>query len=462
MEVESVPQVPTNLVQENGDFVNDRDDGDSNNNPGALTNGTTLASDTAIEGRITKKAKRRLKRSPSKETPILPADHSTTNVALNNVLKDRRDRKSRSGKGRGLPKKGGAGGKGTWGKMGELYDENDADCYDINDPNYDSENQDDYTVKTVIPVLSDEEVVEMIEPIFQEFFEHGDTDEVAACLSDLAISETFSPKVPALVVTLALEKKATQRELTSRLISDLCSKRVISEDTLRAAFEKLMSDLPDLTLDTPDAPMILGQFIARAIADDCLPHSFVQSYKSNTECEHGRKALERAHSLLSVNHGIHRMDNVWGVGGGIRPVKILIKKMVLLLKEYLSSGDVQEAIRCLQELEVPHFHHELVYESVVMALEVGGENTTAKMVKLLKELYSTTVITYDQLVAGFERVFDALPDLVLDVPYAYQIMESFGDLCLKEKLMSPQMRDRVPSRGRKRFVSEGDGGRVKE
>lgn len=37
-------------------------------------------------------------------------------------------------------------------------------------------------------------------------------------------------------------------------------------------------------------------------------------------------------------------------------------QMVLLLKEFLSSGDVAEATRCLQELEVPHFHHELVYE----------------------------------------------------------------------------------------------------
>lgn len=37
-------------------------------------------------------------------------------------------------------------------------------------------------------------------------------------------------------------------------------------------------------------------------------------------------------------------------------------QMVLLLKEFLSSGDIAEATRCLQELEVPHFHHELVYE----------------------------------------------------------------------------------------------------
>lgn len=40
----------------------------------------------------------------------------------------------------------------------------------------------------------------------------------------------------------------------------------------------------------------------------------------------------------------------------------LLFQMNLLLKEYLTSGDVSEAERCLRDLEVPHFHHELVYE----------------------------------------------------------------------------------------------------
>lgn len=37
-------------------------------------------------------------------------------------------------------------------------------------------------------------------------------------------------------------------------------------------------------------------------------------------------------------------------------------QMNLLLQEYLLSGEVSEAERCLRQLEVPHFHHELVYE----------------------------------------------------------------------------------------------------
>ena len=34
-----------------------------------------------------------------------------------------------------------------------------------------------------------------------------------------------------------------------------------------------------------------------------------------------------------------------------------------------------------------------------MALEIGGEKTSAMMVALLKEMYATTIITYDQLVS---------------------------------------------------------------
>lgn len=69
-----------------------------------------------------------------------------------------------------------------------------------------------------------------------------------------------------------------------------------------------------------------------------------------------------------MKHGLVRLDNVWGVGGGLRPVKYLTRQMTLLLQEYLSSGDLQEATRCLLDLEVPHFHHELVYEVPVATL----------------------------------------------------------------------------------------------
>ena len=41
-------------------------------------------------------------------------------------------------------------------------------------------------------------------------------------------------------------------------------------------FDILLQQLDDLSLDTPNASEILGNFIARAIADDCLPPAYVQ------------------------------------------------------------------------------------------------------------------------------------------------------------------------------------------
>ena len=40
-----------------------------------------------------------------------------------------------------------------------------------------------------------------------------------------------------------------------------------------------------------------------------------------------RAALKRAKLLLSMKHGMARLDNVWGVGGGQRPVMFLISKV---------------------------------------------------------------------------------------------------------------------------------------
>ena len=41
--------------------------------------------------------------------------------------------------------------------------------------------------------------------------------------------------------------------------------------------------------------------------------------------------------------------------------------MGILLKEYLASGDSEEAMRCVHDLDVPHYHHELVYEVIICA-----------------------------------------------------------------------------------------------
>ncbi|XP_061686345.1 programmed cell death protein 4a isoform X2 [Syngnathoides biaculeatus] len=350
-------------------------------------NGNWTPQEKALhEARLKAKAKRRLRKSSSRNSTSDSLSESGETAGADPSSPKGKvpasDRKSRTGKGRGLPKKGGAGGKGVWGAAGMVYEDEEPD---LQDPNYDESAQGDTVYAKVVPELDKRDLGKMVNPIVQEYFEHGDTKEV----------------------------------------------------------------------------QMLGQFIARAIADHVLPMSFLDCYKGKVDCDHARVALDRAAVLLSIKGAMVRLDNVWGVGGGLRPVKHLIKEMNLLLKEYLTSGDVLEAERCLRELEVPHFHHELVYEAVVMVLESKGDSASPMIIKLLQSLWKTGHLTVDQMNRGFQRVYDELPEINLDVPHAHTIMETFVDLCYQESVISKQLRDACPSRGRKRMVSEGDGGKIK-
>lgn len=64
---------------------------------------------------------------------------------------------------------------------------------------------------------------------------------------------------------------------------------------------------------------------------------------------------------------------------------------------------------------------------------------------------------------GFERVFSEMSDIVIDVPAAYTVLDRIVEKCIKEGNFLPEkVIQAMPARGRKRFVSEGDGGRLKE
>ncbi|XP_061177864.1 programmed cell death protein 4-like [Saccostrea echinata] len=387
------------------------------------------------------------------------SNHATEKNMSGPLAIRKNSRKSRDGKGRGLPKKGGAGGKGTWGAPGdELFE--DGHCRDVKDPNYDSESEDEYVVDMIKPKISIEELNKILEPVLLEYYDNGNTEEVIRTINEMDVNAEKS-QILEIALSKALDHKAAHREMTSVLISDLYGK-ILSSNDVSTGFDAILNNLAELTIDTPEAPAVIGQFIARAIADDCIAPKFVMTYKGNVDDEHKQAALDKAELLLSRKHGIVRLDNIWGTGGGIRPVKYLVKQMVLLLKEYLSSGDIAEATRCLQELEVPHFHHELVYEATVMVIEDSSDRAAHRMCDLLKSLSDSVIITPEQMSQGFRRVYDALPDIVLDVPSAYTLLERFAEMCHREGVITTALLRELPQRGRKRFVSEGDGGRIKE
>ncbi|XP_056136022.1 programmed cell death protein 4b [Lampris incognitus] len=423
-------------------------------------NWLSSSSNNIHEARLKARAKRRLRKNSSRDSGRGDSlsdnsDPARGTSAPTSPKSKLLDRKSRLGKGRGLPKKGGAGGKGVWGRSGEVYEPEEVD---VKDPNYD-EAQENCVYETVVPPLDEGDFEKTVTPIVQEYFEHGDTNEVAELLGDLNLGPMRSG-VPTLAISLALEAKASHRELTSRLLADLCGP-VLTRCDVESSFDKLLQELPDLVLDTPGASQLVGQFIARAVRDRILSEKYIEGFKGRVDCEHTRAALDRAAVLLKMSMGGLRVDNLWGTGGGQRPVTQLIKEMNLLLKEYLLSGDSKEAERCLRELEVPHFHHEFVYEAIVMVLESKGEKTFKMVLQLLKCVWKSSIITVDQIRRGYKRVYMDIADINIDVPGGYFILEQFVEKSFSAGIIDEKLRELCPCRGRKRFVSEGDGGRLK-
>ncbi|PAA74654.1 hypothetical protein BOX15_Mlig025500g1 [Macrostomum lignano] len=368
-------------------------------------------------------------------------------------------RKSRTGL-RGLPKKGGAGGKGVWGQPGSELDA--VGVLDENDPNYDSDSQDTVRLQLTVPKLTMEQFEEQFTALVKEYFEHGQVKEVIQQLRDLRTNPQHRERIPYLAISASVQRNALQRELTSQLLGSLVGPAVSSEE-LAHGFDLLLKEVDDLTIDLPDAPDMIGKFIARAIADDLLPPKFVATYKGRVDSGHTMKALAKAENLLTMTHSMYCLDKVWGVSGhGLaRPTKHLVKKMKLLLDEFLSSNDVDEAARCVKELEAPHFHHELVYQAVVMVIERSTMEVCQRVCRLIAALSESVLLTVDQLEKGLRRVYADIPDIQLDVPNAYLLLERFCQHAGHVGFLSARLQQEMPTKGRKRFVSEGDGGLVK-
>ena len=109
--------------------------------------------------------------------------------------------------------------------------------------------------------------------MIKEYFENGEAAEVGRCLSDLDKSLVHTVAVRA--IAIALDRKPGDRELVSQLLSDSYPS-FFQKDDITKAFNVVLEDLEDLSIDVPDAVDQMARFLARAVADDCLAPKFLK------------------------------------------------------------------------------------------------------------------------------------------------------------------------------------------
>ncbi|KAJ7376946.1 Cilia- and flagella-associated protein 43 [Desmophyllum pertusum] len=93
-------------------------------------------------------------------------------------------------------------------------------------------------------------------------------------------------------------------------------------------------------------------------------------------------------------------------------------------------------------------------QAIIMVMEDGHERVLVLMKNLMQSFSNTNIVKPDQIKNGFQRVFDSFADIQLDIPLAQTLLEKFTDMCARDGIIPISYTMKVPSRGRKRFVSE--------
>jgi programmed cell death protein 4 len=400
-----------------------------------------------------------------------PTDVHGQLLQKNAKISKKYNRKSRQGKGRGLAKKGGGGGGYTWGALGsELLEEysEDLDEDDLADLQYNQAKakllaESSTTTTTLENKFTKLELIENLDkdvkPLIAEYFVNGDAKDVAQTLRKFDFKQrSGGGELIAYIVTMALEKSNVHKELISRLLHDL-NGIILRTSDYTEGYNSLLESLNDLSLDNPECSTDIGKFIARSIADKCIDNTdgkyFIQ-FKGNVKCSKMQAALDKAETLVSMGD-FYFLNNVWNAqSSGFRPVRELADRMNIIIHEYYDSGDVNETIRCLKELNVPHFFHEFVYELMDFSLEKNTERAQQLTINLLETLTKSAVITYDQLKTGMLRLFDDIEDIQLDVPNVYDQLQTLLNQLGEKKIVNQDIISNAPQKGRKRITSEGE------
>ncbi|XP_040379223.1 MA3 DOMAIN-CONTAINING TRANSLATION REGULATORY FACTOR 1-like [Oryza brachyantha] len=255
----------------------------------------------------------------------------------------------------------------------------------------------------------------LLVPVIEEYFSTGDVELAASELKSLG-SDQFHSYFVKKLISMAMDRHDKEKEMASILLSALYAD-LLSSSKMSEGFMLLLESTEDLAVDIPDAIDVLAVFVARAVVDEILPPVFLTRARALLpEFSKGMEVLQVADkSYLSAPHHAELVERKWG-GSTYFSVEEAKKRIQDILREYVESGDTDEAFRCIRELGLPFFHHEVVKRALTLSME--NLSSQPLILKLLKESTAGCLISSNQMSKGFCRLAESIDDLSLDIPSA--------------------------------------------
>ena len=107
-----------------------------------------------------------------------------------------------------------------------------------------------------------------------------------------------------------------------------------------------------------------------------------------------------------------------------------------MLKEFLLSRELDEALTCVEEMNASFFHHELVKRGIKASMEEEDANTNIEnMATLFKFLFDRDAVSATQFRKGIDRCHQVLDDFKLDIPNAEAYLATFVENAKKDGIL---------------------------
>eukprot|EP00615_Pteridomonas_danica_P003059 CAMPEP_0114333566 /NCGR_PEP_ID=MMETSP0101-20121206/3840_1 /TAXON_ID=38822 ORGANISM="Pteridomonas danica, Strain PT" /NCGR_SAMPLE_ID=MMETSP0101 /ASSEMBLY_ACC=CAM_ASM_000211 /LENGTH=272 /DNA_ID=CAMNT_0001464627 /DNA_START=45 /DNA_END=860 /DNA_ORIENTATION=- len=112
------------------------------------------------------------------------------------------------------------------------------------------------------------------------------------------------------------------------------------------------------------------------------------------------------------------------------------RRTITNLEEYFSSEDMNELSQSILEMECPDYHYEVIKKSISLSLD-RNERERELISKFLSYGYGNELFPMDCIGKGFERIFESIDDLEIDVPGAGHNVSVFLARALVDEILPP-------------------------
>lgn len=294
-------------------------------------------------------------------------------------------------------------------------------------------------------IITDETLIQRIVGPIKEYFCSRDTEGFVKAISYLvrmcenhSLELTPTVEIVKHLVITGIDFGEIECELASRGLS-AATGAVLSTMSVIKGFEKVIDRCR--VIDHPNAFDYISRFLARGVADDIIPPSFLNDLKGNGALKQTPEYLADRQRILNAAKGLlvgtcvsQRMERIWGTAA-VDDLVDLKLQISLILKEYFLNPSIQDCADSLKRLRNPYFLHEFVKRGLIMGME-QKQKGTEQILDLLCGLAEGNCIPVSQFVLGLQRIHQEIKDSALDIPSVNTLMDIVHTTLVQKKVIS--------------------------